>query len=77
MSVVTVYGADWCEMTQRAREHLENLGVPYKYIDIDHDRKAALFVAKQNGGKEKKPMLEIDGRILCTPSNAEIDEALH
>lgn len=76
MANVIVYGADWCEMTHRALDHLKHLGVPYKYINIDEDRDAAKLVAKQNGGKEKKPMLDIDGKILRTPTKAEIDKAL-
>lgn len=77
MSEVTVYGADWCQMTTRVRAHLKHLGVEHDYINIDHDRTAAEWVAAQNDGKEKKPTLDIAGKVLCTPSNDEVDTALH
>jgi glutaredoxin len=73
---VKVYGADWCPLTRRALSHLKERGVPYEYTDIDEDREAAKWVAEQNGGKEKKPTIDIDGRILSEPTNRELDEAL-
>src|SRR5205814_1675557 len=36
-TMITVYGADWCEDTQRSMRHLRRLGVPYRYINIDED----------------------------------------
>jgi glutaredoxin len=41
---VTVYGADWCEDTQATREDLDELGVPYRYIEVDHDPQAKEWV---------------------------------
>ena len=76
MARVKVYGADWCVMTQSTLSHLNDRGITYDYVDIDEDRKAAQWVAQHNGGKEKKPTLDIDGLILSTPSNSEIDQAL-
>ena len=76
MSQITVYGADWCPLTKGTRMHLERLGVQYDYVDIDRDRKAARWVAEQNGGKEKKPTLDIEGEILTEPSNSELDQVL-
>jgi mycoredoxin len=55
---------------------LDQAGVDYEYIDIDQDRDAAAWVAAQNGGKEKKPTLDIDGEVLSAPSNAELDAVL-
>ena len=76
MADIKVYGADWCAMTKRTLSHLDDVGVPYQYIDIDRDRNAANWVKEQNGGKEKKPTLDIAGQVLCEPSNGEVDEAL-
>ena len=76
MPQITVYGADWCPLTKRARLHLDELGVPYHYINIDRDRNAAAWVATRNGGKEKKPTIDIDGQVLTEPSNQELDEVL-
>ncbi len=76
MTGVNVYGADWCPMTQRTLEHLRNLGVPYEYVNIEKDPSARAWVKDQNSGAEKKPTLDIEGRILSEPSNRELDEAL-
>lgn len=63
-------------MTKSALAHLDRLGVKYEYIDIDHDRKAAQWVAAQNDGKEKKPTIDIDGEVLSEPSSAYLDQVL-
>ncbi len=76
MADVKVYGADWCAMTKRTLSHLDQVGVPYQYIDVESDASAANWVKEQNGGKEKKPTLDIGGQVLSEPSNGELDEAL-
>jgi glutaredoxin len=76
MADVKVYGADWCSMTKAALAHLNQIGVEYEYINIDRDRQAAKWVASQNGGREKKPTLDIRGLVLSEPTSAEIDAAL-
>ena len=76
MPQITVYGADWCPLTRGTRLHLDKLGIPYRYVDIDRDRSAAAWVAEQNDGKEKKPTLDIDGEILTEPSNGQLDRVL-
>jgi glutaredoxin len=76
MSDIKLYGADWCPLTKRTRAHLDRAGVAYDYINIDSDRDAAAWVAAQNGGKEKKPTVEVAGKVLTTPSNAELDSVL-
>ena len=63
-------------MTARTRAHLDRRHIPYVYVDIDLDRESAKWVAEQNGGKEKKPTLDIDGQILTEPTNRELDEVL-
>ena len=73
---IKVYGADWCSMTTRTRDHLRTLGLQHEYVDIDKDDKAAEWVRNQNGGKEKKPTLDIGGTVLTEPSNTELDRVL-
>jgi mycoredoxin len=73
---VKVYGADWCEDTQHAREFLERLGVAYEYVDIEQDERAAQWVREQNGGKERKPTVDVAGQILCAPTDHELTSAL-
>ena len=73
---VKVYGADWCEDTQRVLGHLDDLGVKYEYLNLDDDEKAAAWVRHQNDGKEKKPTLDIGGIVMVNPSDTELDIAL-
>ncbi len=76
MSRIKVYGADWCEDTQEARSHLDSLGVNYDYIDIEQDEEARRWVREQNQGRERKPTILIDERVLSVPSTQELDAAL-
>ena len=76
MAAIKVYGANWCPGTRATRAHLKLLKLPYDYIDIDHDREAAAWVASQNDGKERKPTLDVAGEVLTAPSDEELDEIL-
>ena len=76
MAGITVYGADWCPKTAETLKHLDKLGIRYEYIDIEENRPAARWVKEQNDGKEKKPTVDVEGRVLSEPSNAELDAAL-
>lgn len=73
---VKVYGADWCEDTRRARAFLDGLGVQYEYVDIERDDSAARWVREQNGGKERKPTVNVAGQVLSVPSDHELTSAL-
>ncbi len=75
-AALTVYGADWCSMTQQVLEQLDSLKVTYKYIDIDHDKDAAHWVSQQNNGKEKKPTLHVDGNVIVEPDLEELEDYL-
>lgn len=73
---VKVYGADWCGDTRHTREVLDRLGVAYKYIDVEQDEQAAQWVRDHNGGKERKPTLDVGGQILSVPTEHELVGAL-
>ena len=73
---VKVYGADWCGDTQRTLEHLRELGVAHKYINVEQDAQAAAWVREHNDGKERKPTLDIAGQVLSVPTNRELESAL-
>jgi len=73
---VKVYGADWCGDTTRSREYLDRLGVPYEYVDVEQDEAAAEWVREHNGGKERKPTIDVGGQILSVPSEHELVGAL-
>lgn len=76
MMEVKVYGADWCEDTRRVREYLDGLGVAYEYVDIERDEEAARWVREHNGGKERKPTVDVAGQVLSVPSEHELVGAL-
>ena len=77
MKTIKVYGADWCEDTQRTREHLDALKEHYQYINVDHDPAANEWITRQNNGKRKTPTVDLGGeRILIEPTNEALDEAL-
>lgn len=73
---VTVYGADWCVVSAMTLRHLDELGVPYEYVDIDGDPGAAAWVRAHNNGDELKPTIDIGGEILSAPRNYMLDDAL-
>jgi mycoredoxin len=73
---IMIYGADWCEDTQETREHLDQLGVQYQYINVEQDEGAADWVRRQNDGKQKTPTVKLPDLVLSVPSNAQLDAAL-
>lgn len=73
---VKVYGADWCEDTRHTREYLDNLGVAYEYVNVEEDARASEWVKQQNGGKERKPTLDVAGQVLSVPTEHELVAAL-
>lgn len=76
MNTVEVYGADWCEDTQRTRQYLDRQGIAYEYISLDQDTNASEWVKRQNDGKERKPTVKIGEQILSVPSDQELENAL-
>lgn len=73
---VKVYGADWCPKTQRTLAYLRELGTPHEYVDVEKNAHASEWVKSQNDGKEVKPTVDVEGRILSEPSNEALAEAL-
>jgi hypothetical protein len=78
IDVITVYGADWCEDTQRSLRLLRRLHVPHEYINID-ENDAGLWRAKElNGGKRRTPTIDlgVGSGALVEPSNDTLTGAL-
>ena len=73
---VVVYGADWCGVTTQTRQHLDDISVAYKYVDVEQDAAASQWVKDQNNGKEMKPTLDIEGEVLSAPRDYMLDDAL-
>lgn len=77
-SMITVYGADWCEDTRRARRHLRRLGVPHQYLNVDEDLDALDRAKALNGGQRRTPVIDLGlgGAPLVEPDNDSLTGAL-
>jgi mycoredoxin len=73
---VVVYGTRWCAASQMVRRHLDRLGMPYRYVDLELDPGAARRVAWLSGGYVSHPTVSVGGAVLVEPSIAELDRAL-
>lgn len=74
---IVMYGTDWCGMTRRARQVMEDEKIDYLYVDIDKDEEAAEFVMGVNRGYRSVPTIVFqDGSILVEPSSYLLREKL-
>ena len=73
---VTVYGTRWCAMSQMVRRHLDRLGIPYRYIDLETEPEAAAQVRWLTGGYLSHPTVSVAGEVLVEPNISELDWAL-
>jgi glutaredoxin len=76
--VITVYGADWCEDTQRSLRHLRRLAVAHEYVNIDEDLDALERAKALNGGNRRTPTIDLGfgGAPLVEPDNESLTGAL-
>lgn len=74
--MVTVYGAEWCEDTQRSLRHLRRLRVQHAYEDVDRDPAALERAKALNHGERRTPTIDVEGTILVEPRNHELTTAL-
>lgn len=75
---ITVYGADWCPDTRRAKRLLDERKVAYKWVDIDRDQAGEKFVIQTNRGNRSIPTIVFaDGSVLVEPSNDELSAKLY
>jgi thioredoxin reductase (NADPH) len=77
MADIKVYGAPWCPDCRRSKQFLNELRVPYAWVDIDKDPQAASFVRSVNNGKQIIPTIVFpDGSFLAEPGNDELARKL-
>ena len=76
--MITVYGADWCEDTQRSLRHLRRLAIAHDYINIDEDSDALERARALNGGMRRTPTIDLSvgGPGLVEPDNDTLSAAL-
>ncbi|NUR57062.1 MAG: DUF2892 domain-containing protein [Acidobacteria bacterium] len=67
--MVIVYGADWCEDTQRSLRHLRRLSIAHRYTNIDEDLAALERAKALTGGRRRTPVIDMDGAVLVEPAN--------
>jgi glutaredoxin len=66
---ITLYGTTWCGGSRRARAFLDRHKVPYRWVDIDQNEKAAKYVESLTGGFRSAPTIVWqDGSFLVEPS---------
>lgn len=77
---IVLFGAADCDDTERVREHLIALHVPFREVNIDRDADAERFVMFINDGYRSTPTLVFgEGKrklVLTEPTNEELDKAL-
>ena len=77
---ITMYGATDCDDFERTRSRLNELGIPFREVNIDHDSAAERFVIFINRGYRSTPTLvfgEGKFKIIATePTNQELDQVL-
>lgn len=71
-----MYGADWCEDTQRSRRLLRRLAIAHEYHNVDEDVFALERACALNAGERRTPVIEIVGTVLVEPSNPDLTAAL-
>ena len=69
---VTIYGAAWCEDTDRARQHFDAVDLPYRYVDLDEDV-AAKAQLTEAGYLATPVVVTSTGQVFVEPSNDELD----
>ena len=72
---VTLYGATWCAFCKMAKEYLNDKGVAFKEIDVDHDPDAARAIFTKTG-QAGVPVLEIGDATILGFDRPRIDSAL-
>jgi mycoredoxin len=73
-----VYGHSFCPQVHTIRAILDQIGVPYTYIDIRKDDQSRLRVREINAGDESVPTLVFaDGSTLTEPSDDALYAHLH
>ena len=74
---IRFYATKWCPDCKRAKRILDERGVAYQYIDINHDTEGRAYVERVNNGCRSVPTIVfLDGDILVEPSNAVLNKKI-
>ncbi len=70
---IKLYATTWCGDCRMAKRWFDSHGIPYEYINIEEDDKAAEYVVRVNRGMRSVPTIVFpDGSILVEPTVREL-----
>jgi mycoredoxin len=70
---IKMYATRWCGDCRMAKRWFDSHGIPYEYINIEEDDKAAEYVVRVNRGMRSVPTIVFpDGSILVEPTAREL-----
>ncbi len=76
-SEITLYGNTWCGGSRRVRLLFDQHKIPYRWVDIDKDEKAAQYVESLTHGYRSVPTIVWpDGSFLVEPASDELAKKL-
>jgi mycoredoxin len=71
---ITMYGAEWCSDCRRSKKLLDELGVDYRYVDLEVEV-AAADEARAISGRSSIPLIVFpDGSHFVEPTDADLQE---
>ncbi len=73
---VKLFSTAWCGHCRRLKRQLDEAGIDYEEVDVDHEPEAGRRIEAVTGGYRTVPTLEIDGTLLVNPSLAEVEAEL-
>lgn len=70
---IKMYVTTWCGDCRMARRWFDSHDIPYEYINIEEDDKAAEYVVRVNRGMRSVPTIVFpDGTVLVEPTPREL-----
>jgi len=70
---IKMYATTWCGDCRMAKRWFDSHDVPYEYINIEEDDRAAAYVVRVNKGMQRVPTIVFpDGSVLVEPSSREL-----
>ncbi len=65
---IKLYGAAWCQDSERVKNFLSENKIDYEYINVEIDKEASSLLEGMNNGKRITPTLVVNGTSFANPS---------